>query len=141
MDATGLEGVTPALRLTVANACKSAAEARRLLEHLEMHHTPKHGSWLNMAETALSVLATPCLDRRIPGKEPLTREVAAWGRQCRDPRCLCKQTLPRFSAELLHSSATTFFVFFPTAAGAGGVASHFLLTCVSRECVDMLCFR
>jgi len=31
------------------------------LEHLEMHHTPKHGSWLNMAETALSVLATPCL--------------------------------------------------------------------------------
>ena len=54
------------------------AEARRLLERLEMHHTPKHGSWLHMAETALSVLATPCLNRRIPDKEPLTREVAAW---------------------------------------------------------------
>jgi DDE superfamily endonuclease len=41
------------------------AEALRLLERLEMHDTPKHGSWLNMAETDLSVLATPCLDRRI----------------------------------------------------------------------------
>src|SRR6266446_5444671 len=65
----------------------------------------------------------------------------ASGYLCRDPRCLCQRTSPRFSAELLHSSATTFFVFFPTAAGAGGVASHFLLTCVSRDHADMLCFR
>jgi len=57
------------------------AEARRLLERLEMHHTPKHGSGLNMAKTELSVLATQCLDRRISGKDPLTREVAAWVRQ------------------------------------------------------------
>ena len=42
------------------------AEARRLMERLEIHYTPKHGSWLNMAETELSVLATQCLDRRIP---------------------------------------------------------------------------
>ena len=54
------------------------AEARRLLERLEMHYTPKHGSWLNMAETELSVLATQCLDRRIPDATTLTPEVAAW---------------------------------------------------------------
>jgi DDE superfamily endonuclease len=63
------------------------AEARRLLERLEMHHTPKHGSWLNMAETELSVLATQCLDRRIPDQEPLTREVAAWERQRNTAEC------------------------------------------------------
>ena len=63
------------------------AEARRLLERLEIHHTPKHGSWLNMAETELSVLATQCLDRRIPDKEPLTREVAAWERQRNTAEC------------------------------------------------------
>ena len=56
-------------------------EARRLLERLEMHYTPKHGSWLNMAETELSVLATPCLDRRIPDPTTLTQEVATWQRQ------------------------------------------------------------
>jgi hypothetical protein len=54
------------------------AEARRRLERLEMHDTPKHGSWLNMAETERSVLATPCLDRRIPDATILTPEVAAW---------------------------------------------------------------
>jgi hypothetical protein len=54
------------------------AEARRLLERLEMHHTPKHASWLNMAETELSVLARQCLDRRIPEREILVAEVAAW---------------------------------------------------------------
>ena len=42
------------------------AEARRLIEKLEIHYTPKHGSWLNMAETELSVLTKQCLDRRIP---------------------------------------------------------------------------
>ena len=46
------------------------AEARRLLERLEMHDTPKHGRWLNMAETELSVLATPGVDRRIPDPPP-----------------------------------------------------------------------
>jgi len=47
-------------------------EARRLMERLEIHYTPKHGSWLNMAETELSVLATQCLDRRIPDPTTLT---------------------------------------------------------------------
>ncbi|CAN5439137.1 hypothetical protein BH11PLA2_BH11PLA2_44280 [soil metagenome] len=54
------------------------AEARRLIEKLEIHYTPKHGSWLNMAETELSVLTKQCLDRRIPDSELLTREVYAW---------------------------------------------------------------
>jgi hypothetical protein len=52
--------------------------ARRIAERLEIHHTPKHGSWLNMAEIELSVLARQCLDRRIESKEELKREVAAW---------------------------------------------------------------
>ena len=54
------------------------AEARRLAERFEWHHTPKHGSWLNVAEMELSVLARQCLDRRIPDLETLRREVAAW---------------------------------------------------------------
>jgi DDE superfamily endonuclease len=52
--------------------------ARRIAERFEVHHTPKHGSWLNMAEIELSVLAGQCLDRRIPTMAELRREVAAW---------------------------------------------------------------
>lgn len=63
------------------------AEARRLMERLELHYTPKHGSWLNMAETELSVLATQCLDRRIPNPRTLTQEVAAWERQRNTAKC------------------------------------------------------
>ena len=55
-----------------------AAEARRLVERFEWHYTPKHGSWLDMAESELAVLSTQCLDRRIPDKKELTQEVAAW---------------------------------------------------------------
>jgi hypothetical protein len=54
------------------------AEAKRLAERFEWTYTPKHGSWLNMAESELGVLASQCLDRRIPDKEMLIREVAAW---------------------------------------------------------------
>jgi hypothetical protein len=54
------------------------AEAKRILDKLEFHYTPKHGSWLNMAEIELSVLARQCLDRRIPDQESLESEVAAW---------------------------------------------------------------
>ena len=53
-------------------------EARRILERLEIHYTPKHGSWLNMAETELGILSRQCLDRRIEHRELLTNEVAAW---------------------------------------------------------------
>ncbi len=55
-----------------------AAEARRLVERFEWHYTPKHGSWLDMAESELSVLSTQCLDRRIADKQTLIEEVAAW---------------------------------------------------------------
>ncbi len=54
------------------------AEARRIAERLEIHYTPKHGSWLNMAETELAVLARQCLDRRIPNQELLGQETRAW---------------------------------------------------------------
>lgn len=57
------------------------AEARRILESLEFCHTPKHGSWLNMAEIELSVLSRQCLDRRIPDFATLKSEVAAWQEQ------------------------------------------------------------
>ena len=57
------------------------AEARRILNRLEIHYTPKHGSWLNMAEIELSVLTRQCLQRRIPCKTMLTDEVAAWEQQ------------------------------------------------------------
>jgi hypothetical protein len=53
-------------------------EARRLINRFEFHFTPKHGSWLNMAEIELSVLTRQCLDRRIPDKESLACEVEAW---------------------------------------------------------------
>lgn len=57
------------------------AEALRLAQRLEIHHTPKHGSWLNMAEIELSVLARQCLDERMENQERLTRAVAAWEHQ------------------------------------------------------------
>jgi hypothetical protein len=53
-------------------------EARRLAERLEIHYTPKHGSWLNMAEIELSVLKSQCLDRRIAEMATMQAEVAAW---------------------------------------------------------------
>ena len=56
----------------------SPPEARRIIEKLEWHHTPKHGSWLNMAEIELSVLQRQCLARRIPDQETLKHEVTAW---------------------------------------------------------------
>ena len=53
-------------------------EARRLVERFEWHYTPKHGSWLDMAESEISVLSSQCLDRRIPDQRVLKDEVAAW---------------------------------------------------------------
>ena len=66
-----------------ASLCEAfpAAEARRLAERFEWHYTRKHGSWLNMAETELSVLSGQCLERRIPDKAMLTEETAAWEAQ------------------------------------------------------------
>jgi hypothetical protein len=56
-------------------------EARRLMDKLEFHYTPKHGSWLNMAEIELSILSRQCLDRRLPDQDTLKAEVAIWEQQ------------------------------------------------------------
>jgi transposase len=57
------------------------AEARRILAKLEFHFTPKHASWLNMVEIEIGVMVSQCLDRRIPDKTTLVREIAAWERR------------------------------------------------------------
>jgi hypothetical protein len=54
------------------------ALARRLLDRIEWHYTPKHGSWLNMAETEIRVMNGQCLDRRMDSQERIAKEVAAW---------------------------------------------------------------
>lgn len=59
----------------------SPEEARRILGRLELHYTPKHGSWLNMAEIELSILSRQCISRRIPDQETLRREVDIWGKE------------------------------------------------------------
>ena len=56
-------------------------EAKRIADKLEIHYTPKHGSWLNMAEIQLSILSRQCLDRRIPDHETLERETQHWMKQ------------------------------------------------------------
>lgn len=58
-----------------------AAQARTILDRLEFHFTPKHGSWLNMAEIEFACLNRECLDRRIPDRETLVKEVSAWQSQ------------------------------------------------------------
>ena len=57
-----------------------APEARRLANRFESHYTHKHRSWLNMAESELAVLTRQCLSRRIPDKQTLNKDVAAWER-------------------------------------------------------------
>ena len=83
-DAERITVVHDQLNTHVPSALYAAFEpdvAKRILDKLEFHYTPKHGSWLNMAEIELSVLSRQCLDRRIPDKESLQREVAAWSEQ------------------------------------------------------------
>ena len=58
-----------------------AAEARRLVERFEWRYTPKHGSWFDLAESELAVLAVQCLDRRIPDKQEMVDQVDAWTRK------------------------------------------------------------
>lgn len=63
------------------------AEAKRLADRLEIHYTPKHGSWLNMAEIEISALSRQCLSRRLPDVETLTEEVAAWEEERNSAAC------------------------------------------------------
>ena len=64
------------MRLSIRR--RPGASPRRIANKLEIHYTPKHGSWLNMAEIELSVLSRQCLDRRVPDFETLEVEVASW---------------------------------------------------------------
>jgi len=86
------------------------AEAKRILDRLEVHYTPKHASWLNMTEIELSVLSRQCLNQRIPDQQQMEREVRAWARerneQCKrvdwqfrtaDARIRLKQLYPSYS--------------------------------------------
>ena len=66
------------------------AEARRILRKLEFHRTPKHASWLNMAETELSVLTRQCLGRRIPDKEQVKRAIEPWQKERNDKKVRVK---------------------------------------------------
>ena len=63
-------------------------EARRIAERLEIHYTPKHGSWLDMAEIEIGVLSRQCLDRRIPDQDTLRTEINAWQEQ-RNQKAVC----------------------------------------------------
>jgi hypothetical protein len=81
-----LDNRNPHTPASLYEAC-APAEARRVMERREIHYTPKPGSGLNMAETELSVLATQCLDRRIPDSTTLTQAVAAWERQRHTAKC------------------------------------------------------
>jgi hypothetical protein len=87
-----------------------AAEARRIAKRLEFHYTPKHGSWLNMAEIELSVFSRGCLDQRIPDEETLLAEVSAlaeernrrhatihWRFTTEDARVKLKRLYPSFA--------------------------------------------
>ena len=87
-----------------------AAEARRLTERFEWHYTPKHGSWLDMAESELAVLATQCLDRRIPDKPTLIAEVAAWQRE-RNKHCVKAEW--QFTAKNARVKLKTLYPQFP----------------------------
>ena len=65
-------------KLSSLYEASAPSEARRIAERLEIHYTPRHGSWLNMAEIELWVLSRQYLDRRIPDRSVLSREVKAW---------------------------------------------------------------
>lgn len=63
-------------------------EARRIAERLEIHYTPKHGSWLDIAEIEIGVLSRQCLNRRIPDQETLKKEIKAW-EEDRNQKAIC----------------------------------------------------
>src|SRR5260370_2338724 len=73
-------------------------EARRIAKRLEFHSTPKHGSWLNMAEMEFSVLTRQCLNRRLDTTEGLAAEIAAWESRRNDSRPQIDSAVPAAAA-------------------------------------------
>ena len=65
-------------KLSSLYAAFKPEEARRIVDRLEIHYTPKHGSWLDMAEIEIGIMARQCLDRRIPDQDTLRHEIKAW---------------------------------------------------------------
>lgn len=86
-------------------------EARRILKKLEFHYTPKHASWLNMAEIELSVLQGQCLDRRIPDQATLVKEIAAWEKKRNEQQATIDW---RFSVEDAREKMKRLYPSFPT---------------------------
>ena len=74
-------------------------QATQLLRRVEFHHTPKHASWLNMAEIEIAALSRQCLDRRLPDEATLIREVKAWQKHRNDQRCTIEWTFTRQDAD------------------------------------------
>jgi DDE superfamily endonuclease len=74
--------------------------ATKLLRRVEFHHTPKHASWLNMAEIEIGILTRQCLDRRIPDDDVLSREVAAWQRDRNERKRTIEWKFTRQDADL-----------------------------------------
>lgn len=73
--------------------------ARHLLRRVEFHYTPKHASWLNMAEIEIGILARQCLDRRLPDLPTLSREVSAWQKRRNTARCTIEWSFTRQDAD------------------------------------------
>ena len=73
-------------------------QAKPLLQRIQWHHTPKHASWLNMAEIEISILTNQCLDRRLPTLEDVQRHVATWSRERNRRRATIQWTFRRADA-------------------------------------------
>lgn len=77
-----------------------AEEAKRIANKLEIHYTPKHGSWLNMAEIELSHLSRQCLDRRIDNRDLLTEEVTAWTNERNEKKAVANWRFTTYDARI-----------------------------------------
>ncbi len=83
-------------KLSSLYAAFEPKEARRIAERLEIHYTPKHGSWLNMAEIEIGVMTRQCIDRRIESQNALRSEIDAWQKKRNEEK---KQVNWRFTTE------------------------------------------
>jgi len=99
------------------------AEAKRLADRLEIHHTPKHGSWLNMAEIELGILQRQCLDRRLGDQATLASEVASWSPRAMPPHAASTGASPP-PTRASNSSVSTQRMTTDTALGQRWHRSH-----------------
>jgi hypothetical protein len=125
-----------------ASLCEAfpVAEAHRLVERFEWHYTPKHGSWLNLAESKLGVLSAQCLDRRIPDQQTLIEEIAAWEteRNARHTKANWHFTTPdaRIKLEHLYPSISLNRATRAVALKDADHAQHEIRCCRARQSID-----